>query len=989
MSRFFRNVNLSGFFRTTLLLCVAAVISGAASAKDKATAEDKDMFYLTGSVRTAVTKAHLPEAVVIRFDNEGNPTDTIKTYQKRYTYSRVTGQDAQEISFFWFPVERRDTTVVFDVECPGFQTKTVAYTLDNIKKSEQKRDMPPIYLERAPRQLGEVTVTASKVKFYNRGDTIVYNADAFQLAEGSMLDALIAQLPGVELNNEGQIKVNGEFVESLLLDGKKFFDGDNNLMLQNIAAYTVKNVKVYEGQTKEEKWVGDTLQPKHLTMDVRLKKEFNRGVIVNAQGGYGTRNRYLGKLFASLFSPTTRLTLVGNLNNLNDNCNPGKDDSWTPEAMPKGTREFRNGAFDYSYESPDEKHNANGYVKVEYNKADNRSTTSRTNFLTGGDTYDNAFSRSRDSRLTAETRNHYNYLGKQIGFWNMLLGRYIRRTSDSDNLSATFNEEQTGITRRAIETLYTESSAERLNAVINRSITKTNGSSHEGEVQYFPDFNYKIPGTSSRLHAQLGVRYKENKEERWRDYNINYGADPEPAVRRRQFFDNSPNNRLTLEGVAVFNTRIRRAGVGVGYSYSFVNENKDSYMYALERLEDMGVYGTVPAGYLDTFDPDNSYTSRLRQQQHDLFLQFNWNKEWANGNYLYVAMRPEVSLLHQHLDYWRGGRQYLLDSDSFLAKVGKSDFNITLNCGSQGKQGNRATYTHILRLNFTVDTKTPDPTHRLDIVNDSDPLNIALGNPDLKNAYIFTPSLNWSFKPKGNHLNNDLNLSARFTDNALVRGYTYERATGIRLNRTYNVDGEQSQRAADVLSWEFGKRNQFLLSYTAEFIRGRYANMIGVDVSEPVKSTVSSVHLGQTLKFGWTIGKQNIGFKGTYTNRHTTSSMEGFNVIDAQHYSAGLTGVFNIPRGFGISTDLTLYGRRGYGVKELDTNDFVWNMRVSYTPPNSLISFYIDAFDMLRQLSNVSYAVNDQGRTVTYTNALPRYVLFTVQFRLFRAPKKK
>ena len=92
----------------------------------------------------------------------------------------------------------------------------------------RSRNIPDIYLDRAPHKLREVEVTASKIKFYHRGDTIVYNADAFQLAEGSMLDALISQLPGVELSDNGRITVNGEFVESLLLNGKHFFDGNNN-----------------------------------------------------------------------------------------------------------------------------------------------------------------------------------------------------------------------------------------------------------------------------------------------------------------------------------------------------------------------------------------------------------------------------------------------------------------------------------------------------------------------------------------------------------------------------------------------------------------------------------------------------------------------------------------------------------------------------------------------------------------------------------------
>ncbi len=161
------------------------------------------------------------------------------------------------------------------------------------------REMPVTILERAPHQLGEVQVVASKVKFYHRGDTLVYNADAFQLAEGSMLDELIRQLPGVELNKDGEIKVNGEKVETLLLNGKHFFSGDNKLMLENLGAYTVKDVEVYRGQTALEKWVNDPNAQKHLTMDVKLKKEYSHGYLLNAQAGYGTEERYLGRLFAS------------------------------------------------------------------------------------------------------------------------------------------------------------------------------------------------------------------------------------------------------------------------------------------------------------------------------------------------------------------------------------------------------------------------------------------------------------------------------------------------------------------------------------------------------------------------------------------------------------------------------------------------------------------------------------------------------------------
>lgn len=221
----------------------------------------KDAISISGRVKESFGKTDLCNAYVLLYDSIGNVTDSIRTNMGR----RYRDGEVSEMAFFYFYVPRKDSTIVFDVVCEGYIPQTISYRLENIGKRERSRELPMIFMERAPRQLKELTVTTSKIKFYNKGDTIVFNADAFQLAEGSMLDGLISQLPGVELDDKGRIKVNGEFVESLLLNGKEFFDGDNNLMLENIAAYTVKNVEVYKGQNKDEKYLGDRTAPEHLT----------------------------------------------------------------------------------------------------------------------------------------------------------------------------------------------------------------------------------------------------------------------------------------------------------------------------------------------------------------------------------------------------------------------------------------------------------------------------------------------------------------------------------------------------------------------------------------------------------------------------------------------------------------------------------------------------------------------------------------------------
>ncbi len=132
------------------------------------------------------------------------------------------------------------------VEHNDYETSSNSVGIAHVGGREVERELPEIAVYRKARHLDEVTVTASKVKFYMNNDTLVYNADAFQLAKGSMLDALIKQLPGVELRDGGQIYVNGKYVESLLLNGKDFFKGDKRIMLNNLGAYTVKNVAVYD-----------------------------------------------------------------------------------------------------------------------------------------------------------------------------------------------------------------------------------------------------------------------------------------------------------------------------------------------------------------------------------------------------------------------------------------------------------------------------------------------------------------------------------------------------------------------------------------------------------------------------------------------------------------------------------------------------------------------------------------------------------------------
>ncbi len=950
-----------------------------------ATAAD-DMLYLTGRVKESIGKTDLTSAKILLYDSTGTVKDTIQANQGL----RSVDGEPVKMSYFGFQIPRCDSTYVFDVVCDGYTTQTITFPVENVGKRETGRMIPIIFMQRAPRQLGEVTVTASKIKFYNKGDTVVFNADAFQLAEGSMLDALIAQLPGVELNDNGQIKVNGEFVESLLLDGREFLDGNNQLMFENIAAYTVKNIEIYEGQTDKEKWLDDPFGGKHLTMNVKLKKEYNIGLGLNVQGGYGTSDRYMGRLFASYFNPTTRVTLLGNVNNLNDTRKPGKIDSWTPDMMPSGTREYRMASMHYDYENPEETRMLNGHVTFEQTISNNQRTTRRTNFLPGGYTYDNSVDNSYERITRLETRHSGWLSSERMSLGGYVQAKYRKVDTNSSAASATFDSEQQDMTMSAIEAIYSAGTPAQLDAIINRSITKSNGSSRQLDMRICPYYIWRIPGTSDRLSIDLYARYDDTKEELWRDYIINFGNNPQPAERRRQYFDNSPNRLFTTVNNITYYARFNTWDLSFNYEYRFTNRDKDSYMYALDRLADMGIYGTLPSGYLASFDPANSYTSRTLENKHSIQLGFNKYLLFPDRSYIMMSLAPNFSLKHIHFDYWRDGRSQIVKSTDFLVQTSQYTAEIRTAFKPSG-EGRNTTFAHQLRYSLDLKPSTPEPIDMVEAVNDSDPLNIVEGNPGLKTQYEQTHRLKWRFSPSmpAHKITNDVELKYAMTTDALTKGYIYDTSTGVRHIKTYNVNGNSSLGLLNTFRLQFGSSEQFTLSSITDASTGRYADMIGTDVTEPAVSRVRTNVIGEKADLSWQIGQQNLTLRGSVTNRHSYSSREDFNSINACHYSFGIIGQFKLPAGFGISTDFTLYSRRGYGTPELDTTDAIWNMRLTFSPVrNKHWVFMLDGFDMLHQLSNVNYAVNAAGRTVTYTNALPRYIMLSAQYRFNIQPKK-
>lgn len=137
-------------------------------------------------------------------------------------------------------------------EYEGYHTAEVKENFD-FSKSQRGYGFPDVKLKRKANAedslrsvgLGEVVVRGTRLQVAYRGDTLVYNAEAFNIPEGAMLDALVRQLPGAELKANGDVYINGKRLDYITLNGNDFFKGKNKVILENLPYFTVKELQVY------------------------------------------------------------------------------------------------------------------------------------------------------------------------------------------------------------------------------------------------------------------------------------------------------------------------------------------------------------------------------------------------------------------------------------------------------------------------------------------------------------------------------------------------------------------------------------------------------------------------------------------------------------------------------------------------------------------------------------------------------------------------
>lgn len=869
-------------------------------------------------------------------------------------------------------INDRSKKYLLKVEKEGYKTEYLSIDPSKIGQSQVELPLDPIYLEPKGKELKEVTVTASKVKFYHRGDTLVYNADAFVLPEGSMLDALLEQLPGVKMDDDGVISVDGKRVDYLLLDGKEFFSNDRKLILKNIASYTVKTVDVYESH--DERYDAARPGQEKLMMDVKLKKQYQKGYIANVEAGYGTSDRWLGRLFGMVYTNMLRFTLLGNTNNLNDERRPARDGAWSPEQLQPGEKKSTKGAIDYYYDSKDKGFTVNGTVDVTHADLYNLTSNNITSFLPSGNRYGYSFLTQNNEGLTIKTNHHF-FMEKPNQVLDVFADyRYGKTRRKDRSSSAEFTRDLQNVNEETISSLYGGGGVD-IADIVNRVFSTDLTEGHDSEGYISAKYKYKFLKYGSYLEFYLRNTLSMKHDDRVQDYMLNIGGTPVVTERLERDFHNYPDHRYMMEGSVMWAKNLTSALWWYEtYTYNHDSWNSTSNVWSMtdSQVPDNFISPSIRENF-PPMVPDYAagFRSKRREDTHQLESQL----DYFTGRWMWQVKLP-VRYADRQIWYER----------NFMTTQPKNknisvNPNIVINFIHDQERYQMISFRYHLQEYFT------DLLNLVDIPNTTDPLNIFIGNKNLKNILRQDVSLRGGFrKGKTGH---SLNASHTYWHNAIARGFSYDQTTGVRTFTPMNINGNNEWRASYSFDVSFGHMDRFSLSNSLEFVRLTNYDFVSEDEIEMTKSRVRTLTFRDRPKLSYGFSGSKVTLFGDLALSRYTGSLSSFEAFNAGTVNYGVSGTFKLPYNFGITTDFTIYMRRGYNDLALNTNNYVWNARLSYSIPKAHLLFMLDGWDLLHDIKNVSYTVNAQGRTETYTTILPRYLMLHVQWNFNKQPKRR
>ena len=874
-------------------------------------------------------------------------------------------------SYYEFKVPAKQADFIIKGTAEGYEDTYLNYQLRHMARNSsfqlprmlmKKKQQDDIWRESS---LDGVVVTGTKVKIAYRGDTIVYNASAFNLPEGSMLDGLIRQMPGAELKDNGDIYINGKKIDYLTLNGKDFFKGQNKVMLDNLPYFTVKDIKVYNKSTKQSEMIGHDMEKKDYVMDVALKREYNRGFMGNVEAGAGTDDRYMARLFALYYDDHSRISVFGNTNNVNETRQPGGEGEWRPSNMPQGLRATKQTGFNLNTEDADKRWEETLNGTVVWSDADHWNRTSSETFATDGNILGGSESRSRQKDFRLSASNEFQIMKPIQGYSSVSLSYYNgkRNTTAKDSTYRDFIINQTQ----------------------NDGLNKYRSLSMNAGLWLFKKFEW-----GDYVSLQGSFTYNRQKPSENFSRNNTYFAQTGTNDFREYYIDTHGSNYEYNIQAGYTLQLLNRWFIGTSLGYNQSMNDTHNSNYRLDWLGNMTANDHQLGWLPSTIEALNSVIDDENTDSH-----LNLNRRYGasveihhSDDNQYFSVRLPLRHQQERMNY----HTYDLDT---VARRHYTTFQPSIDYYRWNVKAG------LQRASYSLSVSQPDFASLMPDDDTTSPLALRINNPGLKATISHNFNLGFAVNNDSLKRHFDVWTNASITRNSWGTRTTYNSQTGAYTYKNDNINGNWYWGMGNSYQQPLDKAKRLTLQHRNDV---EYTHSVDFDVlyvaipsQQPQQpqtathptSTVNNWTLHEHLGLEYQRDKLTVSVSGDFSWRNSTSNRQNFQRINAYDYNYGGRLLYTIPWvKLSLATDLRMYSRRGYQSAMMNTDDLVWNAELSRSLLKEKLTMKLTAFDLLHQLSSTQYNVNAQGRTETWQNCIPRYVMLSLTYKFTQKPKK-
>ena len=784
-------------------------------------------------------------------------------------------------------------------------------------------------------ELGEAVVIGKAPEVTVRNDTVEYNADSYKVTEGSVLEDLLKKMPGVEVDSEGKITVNGKEVKKVMVDGKEFFSDDPKVASKNLPAKMIDKLQVLDKKSDMAQMTGFDDGEEETVINLTVKPGMKQGWFGNAYGGYGSKDRYEGNAMVNRFVNNDQITFMGGANNTN---NMGFSDLASTMFSGMGGGGGRRGGFgagsgitssgnaglNFSKEFKPDKLTLGGNTRYSHSDNDARSKSDRQNILPGdSSSYDNseAMSRTKSDNFGVDFRLEW-----KPDTMTQLIFRpsFSLSHSMNDNFSdATTldNERDTVNTNKSSN--YSESNGYNLNASI--------------------DFSRKLNNKGRVFSATLSGGNSDSYSDGMNRSDIVYfnqtDALKNSIIDQRSRYDNKGfNYRAYVSWVEPIG---HNNFIQATYS---ISQRKQEALKNVYNQDADGIYNVLDSAY------SQSYRNNFISQRASL----SFKSQRAKFNYtIGLNLDPSYSSSENFV------------GDTTLSKITRKVVNLSPMAQFNYMFDKRTN----LRIMYNGRTSQPSMTQLQPVADISDPTNITIGNPDLNPRYTnnvfirfqqFTPEKQRAFMIMAN---------GSYIINDIVSYTSYNQETGVKTTTYKNVNGNYSGNVRMMLNTPLKNKKFSINSMTM----ASFANSNGYINEE--KNTNRNLILSERGGIDFRSSYLDLGVNGNIRYNATSNSLQKENNQNTFNYGAGGYTTIYLPLNFKIESDVNWSTNSGYG-DGFKQNEVLWNASASKSfLKNNQGTLRFKIYDILRQRSNISRSVTASYIQDSEYNTLGSYFM--------------